>query len=291
MSVTAQMVKELRAKSGAGMMDCKKALVETNGDFDKAIDWLREKGIANATKKGDRIAAEGLCSAAIKGNEGILLELNSETDFVAKNKEFLELLNKITNAIINSTASNKEEALKVECEGITIEETIVNAISKIGENFNLRRVVRLTKKDNETFGSYIHMGGKIVSLVIIDGDNKEVATDIAMQIAALNPQYKDETCVPSDIINKEKEILKQEVMKEGKPENIAEKMVIGRLNKFLKDICLVNQPFIKEQKQSVNDYLKSKNTNIIDYIRFEVGDGIEKKEEDFAKEVMSQINK
>ncbi len=291
MVITASMVKELRMKTGAGMMDCKKALTETSGNMDQSMDWLREKGIAKAAKKADRIAAEGLCSIVVKGNEAIIFELNSETDFVAKNKEFLELLDTLGNVIINSKAENTEEVLKMEIDGKDIERVLVDATSKIGEKLSLRRVSRIFKTDKDNFGAYKHMGGRIVTLVVLEGASEEVAKDIAMHVAAINPKYIDKSEISEEVIAHERDMLTKEALNEGKPANIVEKMVIGRLNKYLKEICLLNQPFVKNPDLTVEAHVKQVGGNILSFLRLEVGEGIEKRSDDFAEEVMSQINK
>ena len=291
MVITASMVKELRLKTGAGMMDCKRALSETSGDMDQAQDWLREKGIAKAAKKADRIAAEGLCNVAVNGNEAVIFELNSETDFVAKNKEFLELLDTLGTAIMNSDANNADEALKLLVDGKDIERVLVDATSKIGEKLSLRRVSRIVKTDNDSFGAYKHMGGRIVTLVVLEGASGDVAKDVAMHVAAINPKYIDKSEISEEVIAHERDMLTKEALNEGKPANIVEKMVIGRLNKYLKEICLVNQPFVKNPDLTVEKYVKESGGNIVSFLRLEVGEGIEKRSDDFADEVMSQVNK
>ena len=291
MTITASMVKELRNKTGAGMMDCKRALSETGGDMDQAIDYLRENGIAKAAKKADRIAAEGLCNVVVKGNEAIIFELNSETDFVAKNKEFLELLDALGTAIMNSTATNIDEALKVMMNGKDIERVIVDATSKIGEKLSLRRVSRIVKTDEDNFGAYKHMGGRIVVLTVINKTNEEVAKDVAMHVAAINPKFIDKSEISEKELAHEKEMLTKEALNEGKPANIVEKMVIGRLNKYLKDVCLVNQAFVKNPDLTVEKHVKANGGSILSFIRLEVGEGIEKRNDNFAEEVMGQLNK
>lgn len=283
--ITAQLVKELREKTGAGMMDCKKALQETNGDIDKAVDYLRERGIAQAAKKSGRVAAEGLCNVVVNGNEAVVFELNSETDFVAKNQDFLSVLDRIGNALINSNAQNTEEALLVKDNGETVEEILTNATAKIGEKITLRRVSRIIKEDQQGFGSYAHMGGRIVSLVVLENENEELGKDIAMHVAASNPRFLNRNDVDQETLEHEKEVLTNQALQEGKPANIVEKMVIGRLNKFLQDICLVDQPFVKDQDVTVQKYLKANNNNVLSFVRLEVGEGIEKRDEDFAAEV------
>src|SRR5690606_22253637 len=284
MAVTAQMVKELREKTGAGMMDCKKALMETNGDMEKAIDWLREKGIAKAAKKADRIAAEGLTQIAIDGNAAVIVEVNSETDFVAKNDEFKTLVNDIANFLLAKKPKNVEAALAEQMkDGQTLEAYLNDAIAKIGEKISLRRFSVIEKTDDQIFGSYLHMGGRIAVLSVIEGADQETAKDIAMHIAASKPKYIDRDSVPQDEIEHEKEVLKQQALNEGKPEHIVEKIVVGRLNKFFEEICLVDQPFVKDPDQKVGKYLQSKGGKISTFVRYEVGEGIERKEENFAE--------
>lgn len=286
--ISAKLVKELRDKTGAGMLDCKKALEQTNGDVAAAVDFLREKGIAKAAKKADRIAAEGLCNVVVDGNVALLFELNSETDFVAQNKEFLNLIDEIGQALLGANVSDTEAALKVDNNGKSIETTLKEATAKIGEKFTLRRVTRVEKTDEQIFGSYKHMGGRIVSLALLEGGNNTVAKDIAMHVAAQKPQYLDRTAVDQDVLEHEKKVLTQQALEEGKPANIVEKMVIGRVNKFLKEICLVDQPYVKDPDLTVSKYVKANDAEIKSFVRLEVGEGIEKKEEDFAQEVMNQ---
>ncbi|PAT02395.1 elongation factor Ts [Candidatus Izimaplasma bacterium ZiA1] len=291
MAITASLVKQLRDKTGAGMMDCKKALTETGGDIDQAIDWLREKGISKAAKKADRIAAEGLCNVIADGNKAIIFELNSETDFVAKNSEFLDLLSSLGETIISSDATDLETALVVPMNGKTVGEIVVDATAKIGEKLSLRRVSTFTKTDSQYFGAYKHMGGRIVSLVVLEGGNEEVAKDVSMHVAAINPKYLDQSQVSPEVVEHEKQVLTNEALNEGKPANIVEKMVMGRLNKYLKEICLVNQPFVKNPDLTVEKYVKQFNSKIVSFTRLEVGEGIEKRVDDFASEVMAQVNK
>ncbi|MDD2490164.1 MAG: translation elongation factor Ts [Bacilli bacterium] len=290
MMITGPMIKELREVTGAGMLDCKKALEAVSGDMEKAIDWLREKGITKAAKKAERIASEGLTNVLCKGNEAVILEVNSETDFVAKNEEFKDLINIITEILLNSNVKTVEEALKLNSDEGTLEELIINKTAKIGEKLSLRRFVRLTKDDNDVFGSYIHMGGKISSLVIINGGTEEVAKDVAMHIAAMRPSYLNRDEVPNDVIEKEKVIIKEQAINEGKPADIAEKMVMGRLNKYYKENCLEEQIFIKDDKINVGAYVKNNEGILKSMVRFEVGEGLEKRNDDFAAEVMDQIN-
>lgn len=287
--ITAQLVNELRTKTGAGMMDCKKALVETEGDIEKAIDYLREKGIAKAAKKADRIAAEGVSKVFTEGNKALILELNCETDFVSSNEKFGELVDEVGNTVLASDAKTLEEALEVKAGEGTINDLIIAKTATIGEKLSLRRIAVLEKGDDEVFGSYVHMGGKIAALTLLKGANEEVAKDVAMQAAAMRAEYVKEEDVPEDRIEREKKVFKEQAMEEGKPADIAEKMVVGRLKKFFKEICLVDQEFIKDSSMNIKTYVKNAGGEVLDMIRYEVGEGIEKREDNFAEEVMSQI--
>ena len=289
--IDAKSVAELRAKTGAGMMDCKKALTETNGNMDAAVDYLREKGIAKAAKKESRIAAEGLANVYISGNKAVILEVNSETDFVSKNDEFKGMLDTIGNTILNSNVTTLEEALTLPCEEGTINDLIIAKTAKIGEKLSLRRIEVLTKNDNENFGSYLHMGGKIAVLTLLEGANEDVAKDVAMQAAAMKPEFVTSEEIPAERVEKERAIFKEQAMNEGKPAEIAEKMVEGRLHKFFKEICLVSQAFIKDSDLDVETYVKNNGGKVLKMIRYEVGEGMEKRNDNFAEEVMSQINK
>ncbi|WP_027963218.1 translation elongation factor Ts [Halalkalibacillus halophilus] len=294
MAISAKLVKELREKTGAGMMDCKNALQETDGDLDQAVDYLREKGISKAAKKADRIAAEGSAHVVSKGNEAVIIEVNAETDFVAKNDQFKNLLDQLATHILNQKPANVEEALsqKLHGEGDTIEEYITSNIAKIGEKLSLRRFEILTKGDNAAFGAYMHMGGKIGVLSLVEGTSDEaVAKDIAMHVAAINPTYLSRDNVSQEVVEQEREVLKQQAMNEGKPENIVEKMVEGRLGKYFEEICLLDQSFVKDPDQKVKNYLESKGASVKTFVRYEVGEGMEKREENFADEVMSQVKK
>lgn len=289
MNISASMVKELREKTGAGMMDCKKALVETNGDMEKAIDYLREKGISKAAKKAERIAAEGLSNIYIKGNDAVVVELNSETDFVAKNAEFKELLDKIGNTILENNVTSMEEALNTKCGDETINDLIVNDTAKIGEKISLRRFEKVTKTDSQVFGSYLHMGGKISSLTIIEGGNEEVARDVAMQAAAMRPQYINIESVPAEDLEREKAVIKEQVINEGKKPEFADKIVEGRIRKFYEETVLEEQAFIKDSGLTVKAYLENNKATLVKLVKYEVGEGMEKRNDDFAAEVMSQI--
>ena len=287
--ISASMVKELREVTGAGMLDCKKALEETNGNMEEAITWLREKGISKAAKKASRIAAEGLAVARIEGNKAVLVEVNSETDFVAKNEGFVGLVNTIADAILKSDVKNLEEANELVCDGKTVAELVVEKTSTIGEKLSFRRFEVLTKEDDQVFGTYSHMGGKIVSLCVLSKD-EELAKDIAMQIAAMKPLYLNRDEVPAEVLEKEKNILTEQAENEGLDVNKIPMIVNGRINKYFEEVCLVDQGFIKENKMKVNKYVESKGSEILSFVRYEVGEGIEKKVEDFAEEVMKQIN-
>ncbi|KLV28331.1 elongation factor Ts [Niallia circulans] len=293
MAVTAQMVKELREKTGAGMMDCKKALTETNGDLDKAIDFLREKGISSAAKKADRVAAEGSTFIAVEGNEAVILEVNSETDFVAKNEGFQTLVKELASHILATKPATVEEAHTSNItEGTTVEAHINAAIAKIGEKLSLRRFEIKTKTDNDAFGAYLHMGGRIGVLTVLEGTTDEsAAKDVAMHIAALNPKYVSRDQVSQEEVAHEREVLTQQALNEGKPANIVEKMVEGRLGKYFEDVCALDQSFVKNPDQKVRQFVESKGATLREFVRYEVGEGIEKREDNFAEEVMNQVNK
>jgi len=287
--INAKLVKELRDKTGAGMLDCKKALTASDGDLDKAVDWLREKGISKAASKSDRIAAEGLADIMILDNQAAILEMNCETDFVAKNPEFQELVKQILTVILENKAKSVDEVLELSFENQKIEDLIIAKTAKIGEKISLRRFTLISKQDDEVFGSYIHMGGKIAVLNILKGDKEEVARDVAMHIAAMNPSYINSQQVPATEVEKEKTILKEQAISEGKSSEIAEKMVNGRIAKYFKEICLIEQPFVKDQDLNVENYLKNNNTEVLEFIRYEVGEGMEKRTDNFAEEVQNQL--
>lgn len=287
--VTAEMVKNLRETTGAGMMDCKKALAECNGDMDAAVDYLREKGIAKANKKESRIAAEGLANIFVSGNKAVILEVNSETDFVSKNDEFKEMIQEIGEAILNGNATDMESALTLPSSEGTIQDLIVAKTAKIGEKLSFRRFAVMEKNDGESFGAYLHLGGRIAALSKISGANEEVAKDVSMQAAAMNPKYVFRNDVPAEEVEREREVLKEQAMNEGKPEEIATKMVEGRLHKFFKEICLTEQSFIKDGDVDVQTFVKNNGGEIKEVVRYEVGEGIEKRQDDFAQEVMNQV--
>ena len=282
-------VKELREKTQAGMLDCKKALEACEGDMDKAIDWLREKGISKAAKKEGRVAAEGVCQIITSGNEAVILEVNSETDFVAKNEEFTKFVDYVADLILKNDFNDVDSLLNYNDEGTTVNDKLINIISTIGEKISIRRFKKVVKNDNEVFGAYKHMGGRIGSLVVLENTTEEVAKDVAMHAAAMNPTAITREEVPAEMVEHEAHVIKEQVMQEGKPAEIAEKMVTGRLNKFYKEICLEEQPFVKDSGMTVLDYVKNNGGKIVSMTRFEVGEGIEKKEENFAEEVMNQI--
>ena len=290
--VTASQVKDLREKTGAVMMDCKKVLTETDGDMEKAIELLRERGIAKAAKKSGRVAAEGLVEAYVSedGKTGAIVEVNSETDFVAKNEEFKTFVMNVAKQIVEKNPKDVEELLaqdSIEKPGKTVNEVLVEKIATIGENINIRRFVRFESEG--LVEKYIHGDGKIAVLVNMSKGTKEVAKDVCMQIAAARPEFLDEKSVPAERVEKEKEILKAQTMNEGKPEAIAEKIVLGRIGKFYSEICLVDQAFVKDPNIKVSQMLKENDSEIIEFARFEKGEGIEKKEENFAEEVMNQL--
>ena len=289
--MSASLVKELRELTGAGMLDCKKALEACNGNIDDAIAWLREKGISKAAKKADRIAAEGLADILIEGNKAVIVEVNSETDFVAKNQEFKDLVKAILKAIIENEPKTNEDVLNLVVDGETVNDLIVNKTAKIGEKLSFRRFSKIEKNDEQVFGSYIHMGGKIAVLTRLNGANEEVAKDVAMHAAAMRPSVVRREQVPQEEVEKEREILKEQAINEGKPAEIAEKMFEGRLAKFFKEVCLEEQPFVKDGDINVLTYVKNNNGTIEDMVRFEVGEGMEKREENFAEEVAKQMGK
>ena len=288
--ISASLVKELRESTGAGMLDCKKALVATEGNIEAAIDWLREKGISKAAKKADRIAAEGIASIVIDCNKAVILEVNSETDFVAKNEEFTSMVKNIAEVILNNDVTTNEEVLELTVEGQKVSDLIIAKTSKIGEKLSFRRFTKVSKKDNENFGAYIHMGGRIAVLTKTVDASDEVAKNVSMHAAAMKPQYVKTTDVPSEVVEKEKAVLTEQAINEGKPAEIAEKMVAGRVQKFLKEICLEEQPFVMDSDVTVKKYVSNNGGSIVEMVRYEVGEGIEKKEENFAEEVAKQIN-
>ncbi len=285
MAITATMVKDLREKTGAGMMDCKKALTATDGDMAKAIDYLREKGIAKAEKKAGRIAAEGAVAAYVSGNVGVLLEINCETDFAAGNEQFRALEQKIAEHIAKTAPKDLDELNDSELEGKTVAATITEATATIGEKISLRRFVRY--ETDGKLASYIHMGGKIGVLVELTGGDEQLGKDVAMQIAAASPSAIDRSGVAAEDLEHEREVLRKQALEEGKPEKIVEKMVDGRINKYYKEVCLVEQIFVKDSEKTVKDVLGD--VEVKRFERYQLGEGIEKKQEDFAAEVAAQI--
>ncbi|MBQ2897138.1 MAG: elongation factor Ts [Clostridia bacterium] len=292
MAFTASDVKDLREKTGCGMMDCKKALTEADGDMDKAIEILREKGMAKAVKKSGRIAAEGLVDIVVEGGVGAMIEVNSETDFVAKNEEFVTMVKDFAKQVITNNPADVEALLASTIQGATVKDILTEKIAKIGENMNVRRFARF----EGNVVDYIHMGGKIGVMVKVEADLSNTgavtaAKDAAMQIAAMNPLYMDKSVVPAEDVEKEKNIILAQIKEDpkmaNKPENILEKMVDGKINKFFEENCLLQQKFVKDDKVSVEKYLAANGVKLIDYVRFEKGEGLEKKEDDFAAEVAS----
>jgi len=298
--ISAQVVKELREKTGAGMMDCKKALTEANGDMEKAIDILREKGLASAAKKSGRVASEGVIATFVTEDKkhAAVIELNCETDFVSSNEAFVQLANEIAEVAAKSEVKDVEELKAMELNGTTVQDAVTNLIAKLGENMSLRRVIKMDAPDG-LVSSYIHMGGKIGVLVQVKTENTSdevtsVARDIAMHVAALNPQFLDSTSVDADTIAREREIYRVQALNEGKPEKIVDKMVDGRMNKFFKEVCLVNQMFVKNPDLSIEGFLKEESKKhgeiaLVNFVRFEKGEGIEKEVVDFAAEVAAQM--
>jgi len=297
MDITASMVKDLRDKTGAGMMDCKKALTATEGDMAKAVDWLREKGISKAEKKSTRIAAEGVCDLVVNGNEALFFELNCETDFVAKNEKFAHLVKQIGEIIFANGAKCTDCALASLSEGKPLKEILLENSATIGEKLSLRNVSIVSKSDSQVFGAYKHMGGKIVTLAILNGGDAETAKDIAMHVCANNPRYVDQTQIEPEVLAHEREVLTKEALNENatavkpKPEAIVVKMVEGRLLKNLKEMCLVDQPFVKNPDISVAEYVKSKGAQVASFQRMVCGEGIEKRDDNFAEEVLAQAQK
>ncbi len=287
--MNASLIKELRDISGAGMMDCKKALEENGNDIKKATEWLREKGIAKAAKKAGRVAAEGLSKVVVDGNKAVILEINCETDFVAKNEKFQKFVSDVADILLSSNASNMEEALALPCEDGTLKDYVTNMTATIGEKIDFRRFKLVNKEQDENFGAYVHMGGKISVLTILKGASEEVAKDVSMHAAAMRPEFVKKSEVPEDRLESEKKILTEEVIRSGKPAEIAEKIVMGKLNKFYKEVCLEEQEFVKDNSVTVGKYVSNNGGSIVDVIRFEVGEGIEKRQENFAEEVAAQM--
>jgi elongation factor Ts len=292
--ITASLVKELREKTGAGMMDCKKALEESNGDMAKAVDWLREKGIAKAAKKAGRIAAEGLTKVVAVGDTAVVIEINSETDFVAKNEQFLSLINKVADTVLVEKPATLEAASALAVDGSTIEGLVTEATANIGEKISFRRFVLVEKTAAQTFGQYIHMGGKISALAVISGGSEEVAKDIAMQVASMAPSFVSRENMDETFIAHERQvqmgIAANDPALANKPEKILAGIIEGRLSKSLQEMCLVDQVFFKNPEIKVAQYLKEHNAECLSFVRYSVGEGIEKQESDFAAEVASMVS-
>ena len=295
MEITASLVKELREITGAGMMDCKKALSECDGDKDKAINYLREKGISKSAKKEGRIAAEGLSNIYVNGNNAVIIEVNSETDFVSNNAEFREFVDAVGKTILEGNANTLEEAKNLPYAGETLNDLIVAKTAKIGEKLSLRRFEKVTKTDDEHFGAYIHMGGRISVLTVVKGASEEVAKEVAMQAAAMKPLYVFTQEVPADVLDAEREVQRNIAINEGKPADIAEKMVEGRIKTFYEDNCLLNQKYVKDTSKTIEQVIIEATAQIGEkisvrrFVRYEMGEGLQKKDDNFAEEVMNQI--
>ena len=290
--ISAQLVKQLRDMTGVGMMDAKKALVQTEGDIDAAVDYLRENGLAKAAKKADRIAAEGITSVLVDGNVAVVLEVNAETDFVAKNDKFQALVAKLSQVILANKPADLEAALEIVTDEGKVSDVIAEATTVIGEKISLRRFEIVEKSDADAFGAYLHMGGRIGVLTVLEGStDADAAKDIAMHVAAINPKYVDRSEVSADELEHEKKVLTEQALNEGKPANIVEKMIAGRLNKFLAEISLNDQPFVKDPDKTVSKFVASKGGKVKLFHRYEVGEGLEKRVDNFVEEVMGQVKK
>ena len=294
--ITTELIKNLRERTGAGMLDCKKALVECNGDLDKATDWLREKGIAKAAKKADRIAAEGLTTIVTDGNYALICEVNSETDFVAKNEKFVNFVNDVATAALKARATTLEEALNAPLNGGTVSDAIVANTATIGEKLSLRRVSLVEKTSNEAFGSYLHMGGKIGAVCVLSNtDNTDAAKDVAMHVAASSPLYTNTSDIPASEVEKELHIQTMAAQNDeklkGKPEAALTKILEGKINKWKAEISLVEQPFVKDPSLSVGKFVSKYGATVKTFVRFAVGEGLQKREDNFAEEVMNQVGK
>ncbi len=282
------LVKELREKSGAGIMDCKKALTECENDVEKAMTWLREKGIASAGKKAGRIAAEGLTRVAIDGNYGLICEINAETDFVAKNEMFLSLVDTVASALLSAKPASLEEAMKIDVEGEDLETYMATKQAIIGEKLTLRRFELVEKTDGQVFGDYLHQGGKIGVLSLLNGDNYECARECAMQVAAMGAKFARREDVDQASLDAERDVLRTQALNEGRPENIVDKMVEGRIRKYYEEVCLTEQKYFKDTDKTMAQYASSFGCEIVSFVAYTVGEGIEKKEDNFVEEVMSQ---
>ncbi len=293
MAITAAMVKDLREKTGAGMMDCKKALTASDGDMEKAIDWLRENGIAKSVKKASRTAAEGLAKLAVDGNRAVLVEINAETDFVAKNDQFLALLDLTVDTILKNAPKDNEEALALEVNGHTLNDEFINATATIGEKIVLRRFEIVEKADDELFGDYTHMGGSKATVAVLKGGDAELAHYIAMQITSMTPTYVSSADMPADVVERETkvqtEIVRNDESFAGKPEKVIEGAIRGKVSKALKEMCLVDQDYFLDNSKKVGAVLKENNASVRTFVRYSVGEGIEKRSENFAEEVAKQM--
>ena len=289
MAITAAQVKELREMTGAGMMDCKKALVECEGDFEAAKDWLRKKGISKAEKKEGRTAAEGLSRVKAEGNRAVVVEINSETDFVAKNEKFLALLDETVDVLMKNAPADLDAALALPTAEGTLNDAMINATAIIGEKIKLRRFEIVEKADDEIFGQYMHNGGQISALTVMKGGDAQVAKEMAMQVASMSPSYVSRADLPAEVIEHERtiqeELLNQDPKNASKPEQVKAKIIEGRISKSLEEMCLVDQIFFLDQDKKVGVYLNEKKAECVRFVRFKVGEGIEKKESDFAAEV------
>ena len=293
MAISAKQVKELREITSAGMMDCKKALEACDGDIKKAIDWLRENGLAKAAKKESRIAAEGLGKIVVAGNKAVILEVNSETDFVAKNDKFLELLSTAAETIVASDAATVEEALALATAEGTLNDTFVNAVATIGEKITLRRFEILTKSDDEFFGAYTHQGGRSVAVTVVKGGDAQVAKNMAMQVASMNPSYISRNYMPQEVVDHEREVqvalLEKDEKLASKPEKVKAGIIEGRISKSLQDMCLVDQEYFLDSDQKCGQYLKANGAEVVKFVKYVVGEGIEKKDDNFAAEVAAMV--
>ena len=294
MAITAKQVKELREKTGAGMMDCKKALTQTDGDMEKAIDWLRENGIAKTAKKSGRVAAEGLTRGAVDGNIAVVFEVNSETDFVTKNAQFLALLDTLQKVLLENKPDSVEEALTISTPEGTVNDLIVNATATIGEKITLRRLVIVHKTDAQLFGTYMHNKGAISALVVLEGGNEDIAKKMAMQVASMRPVYISEKDIPAEVFAHEEAVQKQIMAADpkmaGKPEKVLEGILKGKISKHFQDECLMDQEYFLEPKTKVAAFLKQNKASVVEFIRFQAGEGIEKRQDDFAAEVAAQMD-
>ena len=288
--ISAKLVMQLRDKSGVGIMAAKKALVESDGDMDKAMDLLREKGMAKAAKKSGKVAAEGLTAIEIEGNNAVIVELNSETDFVAASDPFKQLLSKLAKLLVEKQPADVAAAEELSFDdGTSVKQALATTTQQTGEKISIRRFEIVKKDDNDHFGPYLHQGGRIASLIVLEGADDKTAKNVAMHVAAINPEFMTKHDVPADRLAHEKEVFKQETLNEGKPEKIVDRIVEGRLNKFLSEICLADQDFVMDSDKTVGEYVAANNGKLKSFVRYEVGEGIEKKQSDIAQEVQDQL--